>query len=61
MIDSKEHLKCYSYEEIKEIKKRWYNTISIFNDNLSLTNYSVILLRKNVCEEEQEIFLTNGD
>lgn len=60
MIDSKEHLKCYSHDEIKAIKNRWYNTISIFNDNLSLTNYSVILLRKNVYEEEQEIFLTNG-
>ena len=61
MIDSKEHLKCYSHEEIKAIKKRWRNTISIFNDNLSMTNYSVILLRKNMCEEEQEIFLTSGE
>lgn len=61
MIDSKEHLKCYNCDEIKTIKNRWRNTISIFNDNLSLTNYSVILLRKNVYEEEQEIFLTSGE
>ena len=61
MIDSKEHLKCYSWDEIKAIKNRWCNTISIFNDNLSLTNYSVILLRKSMYEEEQEIFLTNGE
>lgn len=61
MIDSKEHLKCYSCDEIKTIKNRWRNTISIFNDNLSLTNYSVILLRKSMYEEEQEIFLTNGE
>lgn len=61
MIDSKKHLKCYSQNELKTIKERWLNTISVFNDNLSLTKYSVILLRKTLCEEEQEIFLTDGE
>lgn len=58
MIDSKEHLKVYNEEEINTIKKRWSNTISVFNENLSMTNYSVILFRKNMYEEEIEIFLT---
>lgn len=58
MIESKEHLKDYSDDEISTIKTRWYNTISVFNDNLSLTNYSIILLRKNAVEEEEEVFLT---
>lgn len=58
MIDSKKHLNVYNKEEIQVIKNRWNNTISIFNDNLSLTNYSIILLRKNIYEEEPEIFIT---
>lgn len=58
MIDSKEHLKNYNEEEINVIKERWIDTISVFNDNLSMTNYSIILLRKNMYEEEPEIFLT---
>lgn len=58
MLDSKEHLAVYSDDEIKIIKKRWDNTITIFNDNLAMTNYSVILLRKIICDEEPEIFLT---
>ena len=39
-------------------KDRWINTINIFNENLSMTNYSIILLRKSICAEEPEIFLT---
>ena len=61
MINSKEHLKIYNEEEIDIIKRRWSNTISVFNDNLSMTNYSVILLRKNIYEEEPEIFLTEDE
>lgn len=58
MIDSKKHLKIYNNDELKVIKDRWINTINIFNENLSMTNYSIILLRKSVCAEEPEIFLT---
>lgn len=58
MIDSKENLKIYNETEIEAIKKRWRRTITVFNDNLSMTNYSVILLRKNIVEEEPEIFIT---
>lgn len=58
MIDSKKHLDDYNVEEKEVIKDRWLNIIEIFNENLSLTNYSVILLRKSMQEEEQEIFLT---
>ena len=58
MIDSKIHLKIYNENEINLIKSRWNRTISIFNEYLSLANYSVILLRKNLVEEEPEIFLT---
>lgn len=58
MIDNKENLKDYDEECKKEIKERWFNIISTFNENLSMANYSVILLRKNLVEEEEEIFLT---
>lgn len=58
MIESKKHLDDYNVEEKEVIKDRWLNIIEIFNENLSLTNYSVILLRKSMQEEEQEIFLT---
>ena len=58
MIDSKKELKAYNKEEIQVIKKRWERTISTFNDNLAMANYSVILLRKNLVPEEEEIFKT---
>ncbi|MBP3766566.1 MAG: methyltransferase domain-containing protein [Bacilli bacterium] len=58
MIDSKKHLEVYNEKEIKCIKNRWINTIRVFNKNLAQTNYSIILLRKNLIEEEPEIFLT---
>ncbi len=58
MIDSKKHLDIYNNDELKVIKDRWINTINIFNENLSMTNYSIILLRKSLCVEEPEIFLT---
>ena len=58
MIDSKEHLKIYSEKDINLMKKRWQRIIELFNENLSFTNYSVILLRKSLIEEEPEIFYT---
>lgn len=58
MIDSKEHLKDYDDETIEFIKNRWFKIINTFNDNLSMANYSVILLRKMIELEEKEIFLT---
>ena len=58
MIDSKKHLDIYNNDELKVIKDRLINTINIFNENLSMTNYSIILLRKSLCVEEPEIFLT---
>ena len=58
MINSKNHLKLYDNDALLVIKKRWKKIISIFNDNLVMTNYSVILLRKTLEPEEEEIFLT---
>lgn len=58
MISSKEHLKSYDEEVLQHIKKRWKSIISIFNDNLKMTNYSIILLRKSAEKEEEEIFMT---
>lgn len=59
MIDSKKHLEIYNEDEKKIMKNRWLKIIKVFNDNLSMTNYSVILLRKSLEMEEQEIFLTD--
>jgi len=61
LIDSKEHLNIYNDEEKDLIKKRWAKTINVFNDNLSFATYSVILLRKSIQEEEDEIFLTEEE
>lgn len=58
MINSKKILSCYNTEIIQSIKERWNRIITIFNENLSMANYSIILLRKTVEEEELEIFKT---
>ena len=55
MIDSKEHLKIYNEEEINVIKERWKKTMSVFNENAQYTNFSIILLRKNLVEEEASL------
>lgn len=59
LIDNKEHLNIYTTEEKQMMKKRWLNTMNIFNENLSLTNFSIILLRKSLVKEEEELFLIN--
>lgn len=59
MIDNKPHLDIYNEEEKKIIKNRWERTMEVFNDNLSLTNFSIILLRKNLVKEEEELFIIN--
>lgn len=59
LIDSKPHLNIYNTEEKKIIKKRWKRTMEVFNDNLSLTNFSIILLRKDLVKEEEELFIIN--
>ena len=33
--------------------------MKVFNENLSLTNFSIILLRKNLVKEEEELFIIN--
>lgn len=52
MIDNKKHLKVYNSDELAAIKERWKKTMSVFNKNAELTNFSIILLRKNLIEEE---------
>ena len=59
LIDNKSHLNIYNTEEKKIIKKRWKRTMKVFNENLSLTNFSIILLRKNLVKEEEELFIIN--
>lgn len=41
---------------VYEIKKRWKKIILVFNENLQLTAYSIMLMRKNIVEEEVEMF-----
>lgn len=60
MIDTKKNINNFNQEVKKAIKKRWFNTINVFNDNLEQCNYSVILLRKNLIKEELEIIKTNS-
>lgn len=57
LINSKQHLNIYDANEKEIIIKRWIRTMSVFNDNLSMTNFSIILLRKSLIKEEEELFL----
>ncbi len=59
LIYSKEHLDIYSEEEKQIIIDRWIRTMKVFNDNLSMTKFSIILLRKNLVKEEEELFIVN--
>ncbi len=59
MINSKEHLNIYNADEKTEMIKRWVRTMCVFNDNLSMTNFSIILLRKNIEKEEEELFIVD--
>lgn len=58
MIDSKEHLKIYSEDEILTIKDRWKRTMTVFNENAKITNFSIVLLRKSLVPEEVSLLQT---
>ncbi|MCF7798847.1 methyltransferase domain-containing protein [Candidatus Woesearchaeota archaeon] len=53
----KEHIKNLSKEQQNQIYNRWKKTISIFNENLKYTNFSIMILRKRFEKEEPEAFL----
>lgn len=57
LINSKQHLNVYDDSEKKLMIERWIKTMSVFNDNLSMTNFSIILLRKSLVKEEEELFI----
>lgn len=56
LINNKEHLQVYNEEEKDIIINRWIRTMSIFNQNLKMTKFSIILLRKLLVKEEEELF-----
>lgn len=56
LINNKEHLQVYNEEEKDIIINRWIRTMSIFNQNLKMTKFSIILLRKSLVKEEEELF-----
>lgn len=53
---NKDYLKKLPKEIFNAIKKRWLNTMTIFNENLKYVGYSVILLRKRIEQEEVKLF-----
>lgn len=59
LINNKSHLEIYNEEEKNIIINRWIRTMDVFNDNLSMTNFSIILLRKAPVKEEEELFIVN--
>ena len=59
MINNKPQLNIYDKSEKEIIINRWIRTMNAFNDNLSLTNFSIILLRKSLVKEEEELFIIN--
>lgn len=56
LINNKEHLQVYNDEEKDIIINRWIRTMNIFNQNLKMTKFSIILLRKSLVKEEEELF-----
>lgn len=56
LINNKEHLQVYNDEEKDIIINRWIRTMNIFNHNLKMTKFSIILLRKSLVKEEEELF-----
>lgn len=56
LINNKKHLQIYNEEEKNIIINRWIRTMSIFNQNLKMTKFSIILLRKSLVKEEEELF-----
>lgn len=56
LINNKEHLQVYNEEEKDIIINRWIRTMSNFNQNLKMTKFSIILLRKSLVKEEEELF-----
>jgi len=56
LINNKEHLQVYNEEEKDIIINRWIRTMSNFNQNLKMTKFSIILLRKSLVKEEKELF-----
>lgn len=61
LINSKKHLNNYDESEKQVIINRWIRTMKVFNDNLSLTNFSIILLRKSLVQEEEELFIIKAE
>ena len=59
LIKSKPHLNVYDAEEKTIIANRWARTMEVFNENLSMTSFSIILLRKTLVKEEEELFIVN--
>ncbi len=57
LINNKPFLNIYDESEKEIIINRWIRTMSVFNDNLSMTNFSIILLRKSLIPEEEELFI----
>lgn len=59
LIKEKQHLNIYDDDEKSIISARWKRTMEVFNENLSMTNFSIILLRKAPIKEEEELFIVN--
>jgi len=59
MLD-KPHLRLLSKESRLVAEQRWIKTVSVFNKNLALAAYSVVLLRKRDEPEELEFFTSRS-
>lgn len=55
---NKDHIKFMSDEIKNAIRKKWTNTLRIFNENHKYLGYNIIVLRKRIGSEEPELFLS---
>jgi len=56
-ILSAEHLKILKEETRKALRKRYFQFIKLFRDNLSYMGYSIFILRKNNLPFDEELFI----
>ncbi len=59
MTMNKEHLKDLESSAKEELHKRYFDMMSLFNENLKYCGYSILLFQKRNNKEETELFLSN--
>ena len=58
---NKPHILALSEKQCEQIKERWYDILTVFNENHKYLSFIKCLLRKRAIPEEPELFKTKGN